>query len=102
MDDHCHVEPVKKEAGPEELTHLQRQQLFIWGMGCPNCVARVRNSLLSLKGVVEAHVDHVSGQGFVLFNPTIASVSTLLEAVARAGSDGRHIYRAEAGDLQAD
>jgi copper chaperone CopZ len=63
-------------------------------MGCPNCAARVRNSLLGLKGVTEADVDHLTGTADVEFNPNLVEVSALLEAVAGAGADGRHRYRA--------
>lgn len=95
MDKQCHVEPLQKEATPDELADLQGQFLIIGGMGCPNCAARVRNSLLSLNGVVEVYVDHVSGQGYVVFNPKLALTSNLLEAVEMAGNDGHHNYWAE-------
>jgi copper chaperone CopZ len=62
-------------------------------MGCPNCAARVRNSLISLKGVVDAEVDHTIGMAEVVFNPSLTAIPALIEAVARAGGDGRHEYR---------
>jgi len=45
-------------------------------------------------GVVDAVVDHTSGRALVAFNPRIASTAQLVDAVARAGGDGRHEYRA--------
>lgn len=64
-------------------------------MGCPNCSSRVRNSLLAVHGVVEADVRHTHGAAQVYYNPTLTTTGELVAAVARAGGDGRHEYRAE-------
>ncbi len=66
----------------------------VWGMGCANCAARVRNSLLSLSGVVNVCIDHNAGVAGVVFNPDLATVKMLIDAVANAGRDGRHEYGA--------
>ena len=47
-------------------------------MGCPNCANRVRNSLISQNGVIEAIVQHTIGMTQVA-----------------AGGDGRHEYAAQ-------
>ncbi len=94
MDDHCHVEPVQKVVTAVEQEHVETVRLAVWGMGCPNCASRVRNSLLSLNGVVYADVDHVNGTARVAFNPELASTDALLRAVSHAGNDGRHEYGA--------
>ncbi|HKZ55108.1 MAG TPA: heavy metal-associated domain-containing protein [Anaerolineales bacterium] len=94
MDPACHVEPVLKRPSDEELEHSADARLAIQGMGCPNCAARVRNSLLSLQGVVDAAVDHESGLAEVVFNPALVDRQGLLKAVTRAGHDGRHEYHA--------
>ena len=94
MDENCHVEPLQKTATAEEQQTTTSALLAVWGMGCPNCAARVRNSLLSLKGVVDAEVDHTIGMAEVVFNPNLTTTPALIEAVARAGGDGRHEYRA--------
>ena len=95
MDGNCHIEPAQKNATVEERQTMDTVVLTVWGMGCPNCAARVRNSLLSLYGVIEAYVDHVFGMAQVVFNPELATVEALLLAVARAGNDGRHEYGAQ-------
>ena len=95
MDPACHVEPVFKRPSEQELRHSADTRLAIQGMGCPNCAARVRNSLVSLPGVTDAAVDHESGLAKVVFNPILVDRQALLEAVARAGRDGRHEYRAQ-------
>jgi copper chaperone CopZ len=94
MDENCHVEPMQKIATVEEQQATALIMLGVQGMGCPNCAARVRNSLLRLKGVTEADVDHLTGTADVEFNPNLVAVPALLEAVAQAGNDGRHQYRA--------
>lgn len=93
MDENCHVEPVQKIATAEEQQATTMIMLGVQGMGCPNCAARVRNSLLELKGVTEADVDHLTGTADVEFNPNLVAVPALLEAVAQAGNDGRHRYQ---------
>jgi copper chaperone CopZ len=64
-------------------------------MGCENCVTRVRNSLLSLNGVFAADVLLKLGMAEILFDGAKVSTAGLVEAVSRAGNDGRHNYRAE-------
>jgi copper chaperone CopZ len=94
MSEHCHVEPIRKVATAEERASTTTAVLLVSGMGCPNCAARVRNSLLSINGAVEADVDHTLGTAKVTFNLNLTTVSALINAVAQAGRDGRHAYRA--------
>ena len=100
MDENCHVEPLQKAATADEQKITTWTLLAVYGMGCPNCANRVRNSLISLKGVVDAEVDHRIGTAEVVFNPNLTAISALIEAVARAGGDGRHIYRAQLLELE--
>jgi copper chaperone CopZ len=95
MDENCHVEPITKRPGLDEIRNVEIAFLNIWGMGCSNCANRVHNSLVSLKGVVDARVDHVIGKAQVAYNPDIASSDDLIAAVAGAGGDGRHEYGAQ-------
>jgi copper chaperone CopZ len=94
MDENCHVEPLQKTATAEEQQTTTSALLAVWGMGCPNCAARVRNSLLAVHGVIDAKVDHNIGMADVVFNPSLTAIPALIDAVARAGGDGRHEYRA--------
>lgn len=95
MDENCHVEPITKKPEADEIQNVQIAFLNVWGMGCPNCAHRVRNSLLTQNGVVDARVDHMIGKAQVAYNPDIASSDDLISAVARAGGDGRHEYGAQ-------
>lgn len=92
MADHCHVEPLDKTATVEELADAASVWLAVFGMGCPNCANRVRNSLLSLDGVLDVSISHVAGMANVIFNPDATTFPDLLDAVERAGNDGRHEY----------
>lgn len=94
MDENCYVEPIQKVATPEENRKVEVAFLAVWGMGCPNCAARVRNSLLTLNGVTNASVDHTDGIAEVVFNPELTTAEKLIGAVAHAGNDGRHEYGA--------
>src|SRR5579859_2620410 len=95
MDENCHVEPLQKTPTVEEQRAITSALLAVEGMGCPNCAARVRNSLLSLTGVVEAQVVLETGLADVTYNPDLTGVAALINAVAQAGADGRHHYRAQ-------
>ena len=90
--ENCHVEPIEKHATPQEQSRLSNGHMLISGMGCPNCAARVRNSLLRLDGVIDANIDHNTGAGSVLYNPTMLTTRDLEAAVRAAGGDGRHEY----------
>ncbi len=94
MDDSCHVEPVNKTVTAAEQASAHEVLLWGSGMGCPNCAMRVRNSLIQIPGALEANVDHRFGTAQVVYNPELVSVRQLIEAVARAGGDGRHHYEA--------
>lgn len=95
MDTDCHVEPIQKMLTAEEQNKVELALLAVSGMGCSNCANRVRNSLLSLYGVVDAYVDHSAGVAQVSFNPAIETIDELISAVAHAGGDGRHTYGAK-------
>ena len=60
-------------------------------MGCPNCATRVRNSLLSLNGVFGVDVYLNMAVAEVIYDREKISAV----AVASAGNDGRHEYRAQ-------
>lgn len=95
MDENCHVEPIEKTATVAELENSEMVKLAVSGMGCPNCANRVRNSLLVLDGVIDAGVDHEAGIAQVAFNPNIAPIDILIQAVSLAGgNDGHHEYGA--------
>lgn len=94
MDENCHVDPIEKTPTAEERRAATTTHLAVLGMGCPNCAARVRNSLVSQHGVIDAVVDHTAGLAHVRFNPNLTTIAALVQAVARAGGDGRHEYRA--------
>lgn len=95
MHDACHVEPIEKITTEDEQKTVELALLAVSGMGCPNCANRVRNSILSLYGVVDAYVDYAAGIAQVSFNPNIETIDDLTIAVNRAGGDGRHVYGAK-------
>ena len=94
MHENCHVEPLQKTATPVEQQSITSALLAVEGLGCPNCAARVRNSLLTLTGVVEAQVLLERALVDVTYNPHLADIPALVNAVAQAGGDGRHEYSA--------
>jgi copper chaperone CopZ len=95
MEENCYVEPVYKTAvSAQQLQQADRATLAIWGMGCQNCVTRVRNSLLATEGVYGVDVYLNMALAEVMYDSKRVLPKQLLEAVAQAGNDGRHEYRA--------
>ena len=96
MDENCYVEPIYKNAvSDEERRKADSALLAVRGMGCENCATRVRNSLLSLDGVYGVDVYLNMATAEVSYDSKKVSADALVNAVARAGNDGRHEYRAE-------
>lgn len=96
MDENCYVEPVFKNTdSSDQLQKAEIATLAVWGMGCENCATRVRNSLLSLDGVLGVDVYLNMALAEVRYDNRNVSVNVLVDAVSRAGNDGRHEYRAE-------
>ncbi len=94
MDESCHVDALRKTPSVEERQERTRILLGVEGMGCPNCANRVRNSLLQVYGVVSVEMALEAGRAQVDFNAQCATPEDLRRAVAAAGGDGRHEYRA--------
>jgi copper chaperone CopZ len=94
MDKECHVDPIHKSPSIEERREQAVTVLAVDGMGCPNCVQRVRNGLLQVYGVVSADVDLEAGRARVIHNPILVAPRDLVQAVAHAGAAARHDYRA--------
>lgn len=96
MDENCYVEPIyKNTVSTDQLQKADKATLIIWGMGCENCVTRVRNSLLSLDGVYGVDVYLNMAVAEVSYDREKTSPRELIAAVSRAGNDGRHEYQAE-------
>jgi len=96
MDENCHVEPIYKDAvSAETLRNADSALLAVWGMGCENCATRVRNSLLSVDGVLGVDVYLNMAMAEVRYDSKKILPEVLVNAVARAGNDGHHEYRAQ-------
>lgn len=96
MDENCYVEPIyKSTASVDQIQKADHATLVVWGMGCQNCATRVRNSLLSVDGVYGVDVYLNMALAEVSYDGKKISAQRLVEAVSRAGNDGRHQYRAE-------
>jgi copper chaperone CopZ len=96
MDENCYVEPIyKNSVNGDELRNADNALLAVWGMGCENCATRVRNSLLSVDGVLGVDVYLNMALAEVRYTGKKVSIMKLVDAVSRAGNDGRHEYRAQ-------
>jgi copper chaperone CopZ len=95
MDENCYVEPIYKTGSSDQIQNADNATLAVWGMGCENCVTRVRNSLLALEGVYGVDVFLNMALAEVRYDSKKISADALVTAVTSAGNDGRHNYRAE-------
>lgn len=96
MDENCYVEPIyKNNTSTEETQKADKATLVVWGMGCENCATRVRNGLLSLEGVYGVDVYLNMALAEVSYDNKKVTAEDLVNAVTRAGGDGRHDYRAQ-------
>jgi copper chaperone CopZ len=96
MDDNCYVEPIYKDTvSADVLRNADSALLAVWGMGCQNCATRVRNSLLSVEGVIGVDVYLNMAMAEVRYDGRRVSPAAMVNAVSSAGNDGRHEYRAE-------
>jgi len=97
MSEHmnCQVAPLDKPLDYEALRTARAVFVSVQGMGCPRCATRVRNGLLQLEGVLAVNVFLTEGLASVAYDPARVEPQHLLAAVAAAGGDGRHSYRAE-------
>ena len=65
------------------------------GLGGSDCASRVQTSLRALDGVLSAEVDWESGWACVDYIPEKTNKDALALAVATAGKDVQHHYRAQ-------
>lgn len=91
----CHVEALQRPIDPERMAAAANVILLVWGMGCPNCALRVRNSLLQTDGVLDVQVNLERGLAQVYYDPATLQSDRLADAVAAAGNDGHHRYLAQ-------
>ena len=96
MEDNCHVDPYQKDVNEQDLKNAQVAYLAVEGMGCPRCAMRVQNGLNRLEGVFEACVFLESHTAEVYYDAQRVQVENLIDAVAKAGDQQKHRYRAQA------
>jgi copper chaperone CopZ len=73
------------ETMANDVSRDQFALIRIEGMHCHKCEAAIRKSLMNFVGVHEVEVDFASGQASVLYNPRIATIAQMMEAVTEAG-----------------
>jgi Cu+-exporting ATPase len=68
-----------------DVSRDQFALIRIEGMHCHRCEQAITKSLMHFVGVHEVEVDFASGQASVLYNPRIATISQMMQAVNEAG-----------------
>lgn len=93
-DSGCQVERVAPPAAGAEGARAEAE-LLIDGMGCRNCATRISNALVGVAGVSDAEVSLRPPVATVRYDPDRASLDELMAAVADAGAESHHRYRAK-------
>lgn len=94
MEEDCHADPPERSPRTDEPACIRIVRLVVWGMYCPGCGTRIHGRLVAVKGVLEVRVDHTVGMVEVVFNSSLTTTAALIDAVVRAGGDGRHMFGA--------
>lgn len=94
MDCSVYVKPVEKLVSPVDYEEARMVMLAVDGMGCTNCATRIHNSLMSVDGVLEAHVYYNLQLAEVIFDPGNTSPADFVQAISHAGNNGQHNYQA--------
>jgi len=91
----CYEKPLvaKTETFKPEL--VKAACMRISGLGCGNCVTRVKNSLRSLDGVLLVEISLDDGLATVAFDPVRVSPVDLVRTAESAAHDGKHQYWAD-------
>lgn len=65
--------------------NLKKVTLDVQGMTCSGCEYNVESALKKVDGVAKAKADYSNGKAEVEFDPEIATVEQLVEAVNKSG-----------------
>ena len=74
-----------EQTGRSPSTPLAAVDLSIGGMTCPHCPPTVEKALMAVRGVHRARVNLALGNAHVEFDPVVAKIPDLLQAIRRAG-----------------
>lgn len=95
-DENCYVEPLYKNMpSMGQIQNAKQLNLYVSGMGCPNCATRVHNKLIAMDGVFGVDVYLQMALAIVIYDTSVLSPDQLIMAVAQAGNDGKHDYCAQ-------
>lgn len=80
------TEGGERAAGPEKTAVKERRvTLKVAGLSCSSCEYRAKKVLKKVPGVKEAEISAKRGQADVVFDPALAKVEDLIEAIDGAG-----------------
>jgi P-type Cu2+ transporter len=71
----------------DEATAVAESALLLSGLHCAACAGLIESALLRVPGVVGAHVQMAASRVTVRWRPALASATTLVNAIRRAGYD---------------
>ncbi len=82
--DDCYVAPLDKAIDPGPIADGAEARLHLAGLGCTNCVTRVRNALLAVDGVIAVDVSLQPQRAVAIYDPSRTLPDLLIEAVLRS------------------
>ena len=79
------IQDAVRKAGYKALTDTEQKSFKIEGMTCASCVQTIEKATGKLDGVLDTHVNLATEKMNIEYDPSVASVSDILDAVSNAG-----------------
>ncbi|WP_225221216.1 heavy metal translocating P-type ATPase [Bacillus norwichensis] len=83
------IQAAVDKAGYKALTDNEQKTFSITGMTCASCVQSIEKATRNLDGVMSSNVNLATEKMTIEYNPTVVSVSDIIEAVSNAGYEAR-------------
>ncbi|MDQ0214499.1 Cu+-exporting ATPase [Oikeobacillus pervagus] len=83
------IQAAVDKAGYKALIDSVQKTFVITGMTCASCVQSIEKATRKLDGVMSSNVNLATGKMVIEYNPTVVSVSDIIEAVSNAGYEAR-------------
>lgn len=79
------INNLKDISAKTNRAHPSELIIFIEGMSCASCVARIEKSLQNLPGVNQIQVNLATGKALIAFEPTQIRPASIIQAIAALG-----------------
>jgi Cu+-exporting ATPase len=92
------LEKAVRDAGYNVVN--EKTILKVGGMTCATCVATIEHALKSLDGTIDVHVNLGAEKAYVTYNPSLATITDMKNAIEDAGYQYLGIAGEETADVE--